>query len=59
MNKGMPVAVIQSGTTHNQKVVIGELRNISSKVNQVRLKSPALIIIGSVVSLRKGLSWFG
>jgi len=59
MNKGMPVAVIQSGTTHNQKVVIGELRNISSKVNQARLKSPALIIIGSVVSLRKGLSWFG
>ena len=59
MSKNMPVAVVQSGTTQSQKVVIGQLRNISSKVNKARLKSPALIIIGTVVELRKGLNWFG
>ena len=59
MSKNMPVAVVQSGTTQSQKVVIGQLRNISSKVNKARLKSPALIIIGTVVELRKDLNWFG
>ncbi len=58
MNQNMPVAVVQSGTTNNQKVVIGELKNIKSKVSRANVKSPALIIIGTVVNLRKDLSWF-
>jgi uroporphyrin-III C-methyltransferase/precorrin-2 dehydrogenase/sirohydrochlorin ferrochelatase len=58
MNPNMPVAVVQSGTTNNQKVVIGELKNIKSKVSRANIKSPALIIIGTVVDLRKDLSWF-
>ena len=58
MNQNMPVAVVQSGTTNNQKVVIGELKNIKSKVSRANIKSPALIIIGTVVNLRKDLSWF-
>ena len=58
MNQNMPVAVVQSGTTNNQKVVIGELKNIKSKVSRANIKSPALIIIGTVVDLRKDLSWF-
>lgn len=58
MNQNMPIAVVQSGTTNNQKVVIGELKNIRSKVSRSKIKSPALIIIGTVVNLRKNLSWF-
>ena len=58
MNQNMPVAVVQSGTTNNQKVVIGELKNIKSRVSKANIKSPALIIIGTVVNLRKDLSWF-
>ena len=58
MNPNMPVAVVQSGTTNNQKVVIGELKNIKSKVSRANIKSPALIIIGTVVYLRRDLSWF-
>jgi uroporphyrin-III C-methyltransferase / precorrin-2 dehydrogenase / sirohydrochlorin ferrochelatase len=58
MTKKMPIAIIESGTTAKQKVVIGELSNIKSKVNKAKIKSPALIIIGTVVNLRSKLNWF-
>ena len=58
MDKCMPVAVVQSGTTKKQKVVIGELSNIRTKVTRANIVSPALIIIGTVVKLRKNLNWF-
>ena len=58
MKKNMPIAVVQRGTTNKQRVVIGELKNIKSKVSKANIESPALIIIGTVVELRKDLSWF-
>ena len=58
MPKDMPIAVIENGTTASQKVVIGSLKNIKSKVSRAKIKSPALIIIGSVVNLRDKLNWF-
>lgn len=59
MSKCMPIAVIENGTTKNQKVIVGQLSNIRSKVSRAKIKSPALIIIGTVVNLRKQLNWFG
>jgi len=58
MSKKMPIAIIESGTTAKQRVVIGELSNIKSKVGKSKIKSPALIIIGTVVNLRSKLNWF-
>ena len=58
MSKKMPIAIIESGTTDKQRVLIGELSNIKSKSNKSKIKSPALIIIGSVVNLRSKLNWF-
>ena len=58
MSRSMPIAVIENGTTTNQKVVIGQLSNIKSKVSRAKIKSPALIIIGTVVNLREQLNWF-
>lgn len=46
-----PVAVIQDGTLPTQKVVTGTLENIISKVQNKEVKSPAIIIVGEVVSL--------
>lgn len=51
-----PVAVISRGTTPEQKVVIGTLGDIASKA--VGLPTPALIVVGKVVELRKELAWF-
>jgi len=58
MDKSMSIAVVESGTTIQQKVITGKLSNINSKVTRAKLKSPTLIIIGLVVGLRNKLNWF-
>ncbi|MEO6851367.1 MAG: uroporphyrinogen-III C-methyltransferase, partial [Mucilaginibacter sp.] len=47
----LPVAVIQSGTTENEKIAIGIIDTIVETVEEKKITSPALIIIGEVVSL--------
>jgi len=47
----LPVAVIQSGTTENEKVAIGTIDTIVDLVAEKDIKSPALIVLGEVVSL--------
>ncbi len=47
----LPVAVIQSGTTENEKVAIGVVDTIVDLVAEKGIKSPALIVLGEVVSL--------
>ena len=56
--KNLPIAVVEQGTTSDQKVVTGTLFNIIRKVEVKKLKTPSLIIIGNVVKLRKKLNWF-
>ncbi len=56
--KSLPIAVVEQGTTSEQRVITGRLLNITQKVKQEKLKSPSLIIIGNVVKLRRKLNWF-
>ena len=53
----MPVALISKGTTPEQKVVVGTLADIASKVEKNHIQAPTLTIIGDVVSLREQLQW--
>jgi len=52
------VAMVQSATTTQQKVITGTLQDIHHKALEANIQPPALIIVGSVVSLHKKLSWF-
>jgi len=54
----MPVALIQQGTTEEQKVLTGTLANIQEIVEREQPKPPTLIIVGEVVKLEKRLSWY-
>jgi len=54
----MPVAVVANATRPDQQVVTGVLSDIADKVKEAGLKSPAMIIVGSVVTLRDKLAWF-
>ena len=54
----MPAAVVQQATTNKQKVVSGTLTTLNDLVVAAKLKSPSLIIVGEVVSLRAKLAWF-
>lgn len=51
-----PVAVICSGTTRDQEVVVGTLSDIVQR--SARVQAPAAIVVGDVVSLAEKLQWF-
>jgi len=53
-----PAAIVQQGTTLNQKTVTGTLATLPALAAQAELKPPTLIIVGSVVSLHAKLNWF-
>ena len=52
----LPIAIIQDGTTANEKVGIGTIDTITEIVKKQNLSSPAVIVIGEVVRERaKGI----
>jgi len=53
-----PIAIVQQGTTQNQRVVIGTLATLPGMAVIEKLQAPTLIIIGGVVTLREKLKWF-
>ncbi|MCG6865825.1 MAG: siroheme synthase CysG [Thiogranum sp.] len=53
-----PVALIQQGTTQNQRVVVTTLDRLEQTVRDEALKPPTIIIVGKVVELHKTLQWF-
>lgn len=58
MDPSIPAAIIQEGTTPQQRVIIGTLANIAQRAQDAGLASPALTIIGTVVSTREALEWY-
>ena len=58
MRKNMPIALVQEGTTDNQKVVVSTISRVNSKILKTDIQSPVIIIIGEVVKLRKTIKWF-
>lgn len=57
-SKDTPVAIINWGTTTNQKTVEGSLENIYELAMAANIKPPSLIAIGDVVGLREKLNFF-
>jgi len=53
-----PAALIQQGTTPQQRVLTGTLESLPAIVRRSGVKAPTLIIIGEVVTLRDRLKWF-
>ncbi|WP_455234256.1 siroheme synthase CysG [Thiogranum longum] len=53
-----PVALVQQGTTQNQRVVITDLAGLEATVKNEQIKPPTIIIVGEVVELHEKLSWF-
>ncbi len=53
-----PVAVIERGTTAQQRVILGTLDDIARRIEEEKVESPSLIIVGEVVALKERLEWF-
>ena len=48
-----PVAIVQNGSRHDEKLCLGTVFTISEEVREKGLSSPAIIIIGEIVSHTK------
>ncbi|MWV14043.1 uroporphyrinogen-III C-methyltransferase [Pseudomonas sp. R-28-1W-6] len=53
-----PAALVQQGTTQNQRVFTGTLANLPQLVAEHEVHAPTLVIVGEVVQLREKLAWF-
>jgi uroporphyrin-III C-methyltransferase/precorrin-2 dehydrogenase/sirohydrochlorin ferrochelatase len=53
-----PIAIVQQGTTQNQRVFTGTLATLPGIAEREKPQAPTLIIVGGVVSLREKLAWF-
>jgi uroporphyrin-III C-methyltransferase/precorrin-2 dehydrogenase/sirohydrochlorin ferrochelatase len=59
MREDMPVALIERGTTTEQKVYSTSLSKLPDLINKQEIHAPTLMIVGEVVNLREKLGWFG
>lgn len=53
-----PAALVEQGTTPEQRVFIDTVAGLPARVKKAQLRAPTLIIIGKVVTLHKDLAWF-
>ncbi len=53
-----PAALVQQGTTRNQRVFTGTLADLPELVARHEVHAPTLVIVGEVVQLREKLAWF-
>jgi uroporphyrin-III C-methyltransferase/precorrin-2 dehydrogenase/sirohydrochlorin ferrochelatase len=53
-----PIALIQQGTTRQQRVLLGTVATLPDIVKNTEVHAPTLLIIGEVVRLHEKLAWF-
>ncbi|MBI4808850.1 MAG: uroporphyrinogen-III C-methyltransferase [Nitrosomonadales bacterium] len=58
MPDSTPIAIVQQGTTPNQRVITGTLKTLPGIAEREKPQAPTLIIVGGVVTLREKLAWF-
>lgn len=56
--RSTPVALIEWGTTSDQRTVTATLANVAEEAERRHIKNPAMIVVGEVVRLRDKLKWF-
>jgi uroporphyrin-III C-methyltransferase / precorrin-2 dehydrogenase / sirohydrochlorin ferrochelatase len=54
----LPAAIIAQGTLQDQRVITGTLTTIAALTVASNIQSPALLVVGEVVSLHASLAWF-
>lgn len=59
MSSLTPVAVVEQGTRRDQRVLLASLEELPEQIANSDMRSPALIIVGGVVTLAESFHWFG
>ena len=58
-DQNTPAALIEKGTTPEQRVFIGTITSLPGLIQKQEVHAPTLLIIGDVVNLHDKLKWFG
>jgi uroporphyrinogen III methyltransferase/synthase len=58
MEKNMPAAVLQKGTTAGQKRVVATVSTLEEEVRRQGIETPAIIVVGKVCSLAEEFAWY-
>ncbi|HUH36863.1 MAG TPA: siroheme synthase CysG, partial [Spongiibacteraceae bacterium] len=53
-----PIALVERGTTPEQRVLVSTLAGLPDLVASENVRAPTLLIVGEVVGLRHKLAWF-
>lgn len=57
-NPQTPMALIEKGTTSEQRVIIAELSTMVQRLESEQVKPPTLIVVGDVIKLHHRLNWY-
>jgi len=57
-HENTPAALIEKGTTPDQRVLVGDLNTLPDLVKKNNVRAPTLIVVGEVVNLHSQLNWF-
>ncbi len=57
IDRQMPAAVIEQGTTSRQRKVIASVETIAAQAREERIQAPAVIVVGQVCGLENAFSW--
>ncbi len=58
LSSATPVAIIEQGTSQQQRTLISTLSSVTKVAQEKNLQAPAVIVVGNVVTLGGKLSWF-
>lgn len=58
MPEELPAALVEKGTSPDQRVHVGTLKTLPQLVKENKVKPPTLIIVGEVVKLHEKLDWY-
>lgn len=58
MDQDMPAAILQQGTTANQKKVVATVATLEAEVKRQGIETPAIIVVGKVCSYGEHFSWY-
>lgn len=58
IEKTMPAAILQKGTTARQKRIVATVETLEEEVKKQGIDTPAIIVVGKVCSLAEKFSWY-
>lgn len=57
MRSDMPAALLQQGTTANQKAAVATVSTLEEEVHRLGLEPPAIFVVGQVCAYAKAFAW--